>query len=64
MLGLVLFIMFLYSLVAGSILYFFVGFLHKSTGGGWKKIGKWFVCIIFSYIIIYTLQSNGVPIIR
>lgn len=64
MLGLVLFIIFLYSLVAGSILYLFVGFLQKSTDSGWKKIGKWFMCVIFSYVIIYILQSNGVPIIR
>lgn len=64
MLGLVLFIIFLYSLAAGSILYLLVWFLHKSTDGGWKKTGKWFMCVIFSYVIIYILQSNGVPVIR
>ena len=37
MLGLILFIMCLYSLVIGSILYIFVGFLHKPIDGGGKK---------------------------
>lgn len=53
MLGLILFIMCLYSLVIGSILYIFVGFLHKPIDGGWKKNRQVvYVCgfIIFNYI--------------
>lgn len=64
MLGLILFIMCLYSLVIGSILYIFVGFLHKPIDGGWQKAGKWCMCVVLSYVIIYILQSHGVPIIR
>ena len=37
MLGLILFIMCLYSLVIGSLLYIFVGFFHKPINGGWEK---------------------------
>lgn len=64
MLGLVLFIMLIYSLVVGSVLYLSVFFLYKSVEGGAREISKWCACVILSYVIIYMLHSHGIPLIR
>lgn len=64
MLGLVMFVIFLYSLVVGSVLYLIVGLLNHSANGKLKKVGKWCVCVFVIYSIICSLQLNGVQIIR